>query len=423
MYIPSVPERPSYLADFEALGFGIFVHYGLYSQLGRGEWAYWMGDRDMNRYKKLFDSFTAENFDAERICACAARAGAKYVNLTTRHHDGFSLYDTCGLSDYDAPHSPAGRDLVREFCDACSKYGLVPFLYHTTLDWYQSSFNENFDAYLGYLKDSVEILCKNYGKIGGFFFDGNWIKPKADWREDELYGMIRRYQPDAVIINNTGLHARGRAGSEYLDVVTFEQGNVRKIDRDGAKRYYAGEVCMTMNTHWGHAENDFNYKSPAELIKTLCECREAGSNFLLNISPGKDGSLSGYQEAALGVVGDWMRINGAAVYNGRPTVYPDEIGSASGVGTMISEDKKTLYFICYQLGKIGDTNVTVDGKYSGAVGFGNVNCKIKEIRWLDNGCPLEFTQGEGMLSVKFTGYEYGSDLCVRIAAADIERDG
>ncbi len=121
-------------------------------------------------------------------------------------------------------HTPCKRDLVREYVNACRKHDIVPFFYHTTLDWYQKSFENDFDAYLEYLNRSVEILCKNYGRIGGFWFDGNWSKPDADWKEDRLYGIIRRYQPEAMIINNTGLDARERVGHPEIDSVTFEQG-------------------------------------------------------------------------------------------------------------------------------------------------------------------------------------------------------
>ena len=99
----------------------------------------------MNEYKKLMETFTAEDFDAEEMVLIAKKAGCKYITLTTRHHEGFSLYDTCGLNEFDAPHSPCGRDLVREFVDACNKHGIVPFFYHTTLDWYNKDFDEDFD--------------------------------------------------------------------------------------------------------------------------------------------------------------------------------------------------------------------------------------------------------------------------------------
>ena len=149
----AVPTPLKRVKDFEDLGFGMFVHWGLYSQLGVGEWTYWTHKRDMNEYKLLKDSFTAEDFSAEDMVLTAKRAGCKYITLTTRHHEGFSLYDTCGLNDFDAPHSPAGRDLIREFVDACNKHGIVPFFYHTTLDWYNPDFKDDFDKYLDFTNE------------------------------------------------------------------------------------------------------------------------------------------------------------------------------------------------------------------------------------------------------------------------------
>lgn len=160
-------------------------------------------------YRKLQESFAGENFDAEKIARLAAETGMKYAVLTTRHHGGFSLYDTKGLNSFDSIHSPAGRDFTREFAEACRAEGIKPFFYHTTLDWMEEDFEKDFDRYLEYLRQSVEILCTEYGEIGGFWFDGNWSRPDADWKLDELYGMIRRLQPNALIINNTGLSDRG----------------------------------------------------------------------------------------------------------------------------------------------------------------------------------------------------------------------
>ena len=228
----SIPVAKQYILDFEQMGLGMFIHCGFYSQLGRGEWVFFNEKLDMNEYKKLADTFTAEDFDAEEIAKTAKAAGCKYITLTTRHHEGFSLYDTCGLNDFDAPHTPAGRDLIREFVDACNKYGLMPMFYHTTLDWYNPDFDENFDEYLEYLRKSVETLCKNYGKIGGLWFDGNWSKPDSDWKVEELYATIRKYQPEAMIINNTGLEHRGDGGNLEVDSVTFEQGKPTPMDRE-----------------------------------------------------------------------------------------------------------------------------------------------------------------------------------------------
>ena len=256
------------------------------------------------------ETFTAEDFDADALVLTAKNAGCKYITLTTRHHEGFSLYDTKGLCDFDAPHSAAKRDLIKEFVEACNRHGIVPFFYHTTLDWYQKDFHEDFDSYLEYLRKSVEVLCTNYGKIGGLWFDGNWSKTDADWKEDALYATIRQHQPDAIIINNTGLVQRGEIGNPELDSVTFEQGRPTPMDREGMSKYVAAEMCYTLNDHWGIGENDFNYKSPCELIESLCACRRVGANLLLNIGPTAQGGVDPFQREIMRIMGKWMGLYG-----------------------------------------------------------------------------------------------------------------
>ena len=153
---------------FQQLGFGLFVHYGPYVQYESGEWAYELCRIDPKEYEKKALSCDYSSFDAEKIAPAAKSCGAKYVTFTTRHHDGFSLYDTRGLSDYDVMHTPNGRDLVREFVDACRRNDIVPFFYHTTLDWHHPDFENDFGRYQQYLRDSVRILCENYGPIAVF---------------------------------------------------------------------------------------------------------------------------------------------------------------------------------------------------------------------------------------------------------------
>lgn len=213
---------------FTSLGFGLFVHFGLYSRVGRGEWyLHLCPDADPAAYEAMTASFSVRPGWAESLVRAARRTGCRYITLTTRHHDGFSLYDTCGLSEYDAVHSACGRDLVREFTEACRAGGIVPFFYHTLLDWHHPDYTACFPRYVDYLCRSVETLCRNYGPVGGFWFDGMWDKPGEDWQEDRLYGIIRRLQPDAVIINNTGLSEQGKVGHPAIDGVTFERGKSR----------------------------------------------------------------------------------------------------------------------------------------------------------------------------------------------------
>lgn len=412
----AIPKAKQYILDFEGLGLGMFVHWGLYSQIGKGEWIFDQANMNMDEYKKLADTFTAEDFDAEELVLTAKNAGCGYITLTTRHHEGFSLYDTCGLNEFDAVHTPAGRDLIREFTDACNKHGIMPMFYHTTLDWYNSDFNDNFDEYLEYLRKSVEILCKNYGKIGGLWFDGNWSKPDADWKLDELYATIRKYQPEAMIINNTGLNARGDISHPEVDSVTFEQGRPTPIDRDGMQKYVAAEMCHTINDHWGIGKDDLYYKSPVEIIQSICDCRKVGANYLMNIGPEAQGNINPYQKELLGLVGRWMSHFGEAVRNGRPC----GINGIDRNFALKSTDGKYLYLFMYDVAISGEVNVTVDGKYIGAYAFGGVEDEIASVSWMDNGEELAFVCGNGMLAADFTGQPYGTSYPVRVAKAVIK---
>ncbi len=409
----AIPVPLKRVAEFEELGFGMFIHWGLYSILGRGEWIQDRGPIPAEEYAELQKRFSAPCYDAKRIVSIAKAAGAKYITLTTRHHDGFSLYDTRGLNTFDAPHSPIGRDLIREFVDACREAGILPFFYHTTLDWRDTRFRDDFPAYLQYLRDSVEILCSEYGRIGGLWFDGNWSKPDADWEEDKLYAVIRRHQPDAIIVNNTGLENRGKVGNPELDSVTFEQGRPTPMDREGMPKYLAAEMCQTVNDHWGFGYADLNYKSLRTLIETLCACRKVGANYLLNVGPTGDGEIPLIQEALLRGIGEWIDITGDGIYRGKPCGVLGE-----GKDFALGADGR-MWFYVHDLGVIGDSNVTVDGGEDGERRFTGPMGKIKRIRWTDCDEELSFVQDGDGVTVSATAYPYGKHLVVRVAEAEL----
>ena len=405
-----IPVAPQYIKDFEQLGFGMFVHFGLYSQLNKGEWVYHIHKLDMKEYSKLIDTFRVGSM--KEIVATAKAAGCKYVCLTTRHHEGFSLYDTNGLSEFDVMHSPTARDLIAEFVEECRAEGLIPFFYHTTLDWYQKDFNENFEAYLDYLYKSVEHLCTHYGKIGGMWFDGNWSKSDADWQEERLYKMIHRLQPEAMIINNTGLEARGAMGREEIDAVTFERGMPEPLDLRGRTKYVSGEMCETLCDHWGVGD-DINFKPVKQLIEELCECRKVGANFLLNIGPNADGSVSKMQQGIMESIGRWMEVYGKAIYNGRPYItYTDK----REFWLKDATDEHVAYLFRFNPGHgRGNKNVTIGFDTESAVLLEKVDRPVDTITWIDNGESLFFEQNGTDLQVNFTGYPYGQSLCVRVA--------
>lgn len=410
----TVPAPAPRIARFESLAFGMFIHWGLYSQLGQGEWIQHIGKIPMPEYEKLKDTFTAEDFDARAIAKLARDAGMRYITLTTRHHEGFSLYDTRGLNDFDAPHSPAGRDLVAEFVEACREEGLVPFFYHTTLDWRWDSANiseAQFNEYLDYLNASVEVLCRHYGEIGGLWFDGNWSRPDADWKEDRLYATIRRYQPEAMIINNTGLGALGVKGHPEIDSTTFEQGLPTMPDRRGWPKYVAGEMCQTMNANWGIGFRDFDYMAPAKIIQNLSACRRVGANYLLNVGPTAQGAIPEYETAALRRCGQWIALHPDAIYDARP-----EPIACQGRDFVLRRSNR-LYYFAHDLATHGDSHVTVAGGGTGPRALSNLKTPIASARWLDSGEELLWTQNPetGLAALNCTGYPYGTNLVVRIA--------
>lgn len=410
----SLPKPLARISHFERLGYGLFIHWGLYSQIGRGEWIQFHDKIPVNVYAKLASTFTASDFDAPALARLARESGMRYAVLTTRHHEGFSLYDTRGLSSFDAPHSPAKRDLVQEFVEACRMDDIVPFLYHTTLDWGRDSANcseKKFAEYLDYLNDSVEILCRHYGKIGGLWFDGNWSRPQSDWKEDRLYATIRKYQPEAIIINNTGLNARGAKGHPEIDSTTFEQGLPVAPDRRGWPKYVAGEMCETLNSHWGIGQNDFNFKSPADIIQNLCACRKVGANYLLNVGPTPTGGIPDYEAALLRKVGQWIGRHGNLIYEGKPVP-----ATCPGRDFLLKKGNSYYYF-AHDLSRRGDAHVVLQKGGNGPRGVDGFPARIKSVRWLDDDEKGRFTQSPdgSLLTLDCTGYNYGYDMVVRVA--------
>ena len=399
-----------YIKRFEELGFGMFVHFGLYSIHAKGEWAYG-NNITPEEYSKLIDLFSPDGDWAENLVLTAKRAGCRYITLTTRHHEGFSLYDTCGLSDYDALHSPARRDLVREFVSECNKHGIVPFFYHTLVDWHEKSYREDFPRYLKYLRSSVELLCKNYGKIGGFWFDGTWDKKDADWEEDALYSLIRKYQPDAMIINNTGMSAHGKIGNSEIDSVTFERGRPRTIHFEDGEKHVASEMCQVLGNYWGYAKRDFNFKSLPDIIEDLCTCRRYRANLLLNVGPMGNGKLRELDKAMMLTLGEWVEINSEALF--LPTTTDIVVEAREKEFLLRGDD--CYYFFAFDLFMETDEELTKKRRFEDYTYHFELPEKIKEVKWLDNGESVPFSQDENNVTLVTAPQRYGEQLVVRIA--------
>ncbi len=398
-----------YIKDFEQLGFGMFVHFGTYSMMESGEWNMQINGVPTEKYESYAKIFNPKPDWATELAKLAKNAGCKYITLTTRHHDGYSLYDTCGLNDYDAPHF-CGRDLVREFVDACRAHDIIPFFYHTLLDWREESYKTDFPTYLKYLRKSVEILCTNYGKIGGLWFDGMWDRPNDDWEEDALYATIRKHQPEAMIINNTGLHALGALGHIELDSVTFERGKPQPINMENSPKYIASEMCEVFASHWGYAKEDLNFKSPAQMIRELADCRRYGSNLLMNLGPMGDGSIRPIDAAMFGILGEWVAYFEEAIR--KPLPCGIEIENKED--DFLLKDGKNYYLFCYNLPMSGDPNVALNDAANYSDIF-KLSDKITSVNWMDNNAPVEFTQNGDNVTIHTVPFAYGRDLVVRVA--------
>lgn len=286
---------------------GLFLHYGLGSLPGGAGVAEWPAGERQSRLRE----FRAENFEARALARFARECGMGYLVLTARHHDGFSLYDTAGLDDFDAPHSGAGRDLVAEFVEACREYDLLPILYHTTLDrrpeWDTGRCGPaRFAEYLDYLHASLQLLCCRYGPLGGLWLDGDWSRPLADWQMDLRGELFRHWQPEALLVTNTGWQRGGEVWHPSVDVVTYENclPDDRPLDGDGRAR--AREMCLPLNLSWHHRPDDTHYPGVVELARLLVRCRGHRANFLINTGPRPDGSLDPYEAALLRRVAQWL---------------------------------------------------------------------------------------------------------------------
>lgn len=390
-----------YIERFKKLGFGMFNHFGLYSVIGKGEWYLSQKLMTQEEYNATTEKFLVKKGWARWLVKTAKDAGCRYITMTTRHHDGFSLYDVQGLNHFDAPHSACGRDLIAEFVDECNRGGVVPFFYHTLLDWYNPDYETNFPAYIDYLTESIEILCKNYGKIGGFWFDGMWDKPNENWQEDRLYATIRKYQPEAMIINNTGLNALGQTGHKEIDSVTFERGKPCFVDC--SQKPLAGEMCEGITDHWGYAKEDISQKPVRDLVETLIDCRKYSCNLLLNTGLRGDGTITPGESIALSAIGKWIKVNKDFIY----TAVPAEIKAENAD---IFRDGDDYFAVIKRVPMALNVNVTRAEDHKRVTL--ETGQQITDAVWLDNGDEVALASG---CSFDVKPFDYGISYGARVA--------
>jgi alpha-L-fucosidase len=305
--------------------FGMFIHWGVYSvpageyqgkvYPGLGEWLMNDAKIPVNEYEKFARQFNPTKFDATEWVRIAKNAGMKYIVITSKHHDGFGLWDS-KVSKYDiVDFAPYGKDVLKALADECAKEGITLCFYHSVMDWHQPDANkENWAKYReDYFKPQLKELLTGYGKIGVLWFDGEWIK---EWTEDqgkELYNYVRNLQPDIIINNRVG---KGRDGMQGMNKDKTYAGDFGTPEQEilSTSSSLPWESCMTMNDTWGFKTSDTNWKSSETLVKNLVDIVSKGGNFLLNVGPTSEGLIPAPSVERLKDMGDWTKVNGDAIY-------------------------------------------------------------------------------------------------------------
>lgn len=311
---------------FHEARFGLFIHWGLYSILGRGEWAMFQERIPRVEYARLADQFNPTRFNAAEWAAMAADAGMKYAVLTTRHHDGFCLFDS-QVSDFTSVKTRARRDFVAEYAEAFRKAGLKVGFYYSLLDWrfpgyfMPRQYPDSAEAMVRQFHEQVRELMTQYGKVDVLWYDGHWVAHGAEqvdlpafWRSKEVNAMARRLQPHILINNRSGI-------DEDLD--TPEQHVTASVPGRG------WESCMTIGDScgWGYIQNNPNMKTVPQLLQHLVTAAAGEGNYLLNVGPRPDGSVRKEERARLHAMGEWLRVNGEAIHGSeRCPLHPGMVG-------------------------------------------------------------------------------------------------
>ncbi|NMA95652.1 MAG: alpha-L-fucosidase [Clostridiales bacterium] len=316
--------------------FGMFIHWGLYAIPARGEWVRSREKMTIEDYEPFFEEFDPIYYDPKKWARAAKEAGMKYAVMTSKHHDGFCLFDS-KLTDYKATNTPAGRDLIKEYVDAFRSEGLKVGFYYSIIDWHHPDYpaygdrqhpmrdnedikdaekDKDFSRYLEYMHGQVKELVTNYGQIDIMWFDFSYDDMEGEkWEATKLVEMVRSIQPNILIDNRLTLHDKFDLSIPYSgDFASPEQIIPPEGVRDINGNPVPWEACITMNNNWGYASADKDFKSAKQCIRGLVECVSKGGNMLLNVGPDAKGQIPEESLAILADIGKWMKQNGDSIY-------------------------------------------------------------------------------------------------------------
>jgi alpha-L-fucosidase len=389
-YVPS-PSNEAARLWFRDAKFGLFIHWGPFSVPGDGEWV--MNNRNITvkNYTRLEKFFNPIDFDAHTWVSLAKAAGMKYITLISRHHDGFSMWNT-QYSDFNIMHTPYHQDIVKLLADECHKQGIKLFLYYSLLDWRRNDYSwwtgrtghgtgrtvhGNWDDYIQFMKNQLTELLTHYGEIGGIWFDGYWDQMaeeskdrkendvRVDWHIRELYDLIHRLQPQCLVGNNH--HMTPLPGEDFQ---MFEQ-DVPGENTSGLSFQKISalplETCATINNSWGFNITDTTYKTPGQIVGLLVKSAGNGGNLLLNIGPMPNGEIQPEFIDRLHWMGRWLAKYGESVYHTQGGYFrPQNWGCLTRRGKMLyvhvlKPDAGTIRLEQFPFKKIGKATLLRDG--------------------------------------------------------------
>lgn len=414
------PQNLEARSQFQDRKFGLFIHFGLYSILGRGEWVLNNDEIKFKDYKRLMDFFNPQDFNAEEWVSMAKNAGMKYITLVTRHHDGFSMWDT-KYSDFNIMNTPFKKDLVKLLADECHRQGIKIAFYYSTLDWGREDYPHetgrtgqhtgrtgkgDYDHYLTFMKNQLTELLTNYGEVSGIWFDGHWDQTneegkedrssRIDWKYDEIYGLIHKLQPQCLIGNN-----------HHLDPIEGEDFQMFERDLPGENTYGLSfqepaehvpvEVCETMTGSWGFNIKDDKYKSVKQLIDMLVGAAGRNTNLLLNVGPMPNGKIQPENVDTLAAIGEWMKKNGESIYGTRGKVMEPQ-----DWGVVTIKDGAAYVHI-------------LNRPSSPAIEVSGIPKKVKKSFVLGENRPVKYQQKKDVLALETEGLAFdGIDTIIKL---------
>ena len=329
-YVPT-PENLQSRQEFSDMRFGIFLHWGLYSMFAQGEWYMQNAGIPYAEYSKAASGFYPSRFNAREWVSAIKASGAGYITITTRHHEGFSMWDT-EQSDYNiVDATPFKRDIIRELADECQRQGIRLHFYYSHLDWAREDYpvgrtgtkcgkdpkRADWPSYYRFMNAQLTELLTNYGPVGAIWFDGWWDHDSDatpfDWQLDEQYALIHRLQPACLVGNNH--HMAPNPGE---DIQIFErdlpgENKAGFVDEAAEVSRLPLETCETMNGMWGYKIVDQNYKTTRQLVHYLVNTAGKGANLLMNIGPQPNGCLPATAVQRLKEMGEWMQTYGTTI--------------------------------------------------------------------------------------------------------------